>query len=422
MSEAMTPYGLALVEYFERRTSAAVTIRRDDGVEASLPVRHYFREPSEFTPIEVAALDHCCGEVLDVGAGAGIHSLALQSRSLPVTAIDISPQAVAIMLRRGVRVAHRADIFDCRGGPFDTLVLLGHGIAMVEDLAGLDAFLVHARELTRAGGQILLDLLDVGRSREAANLAYHEANRRGGALHRRDSPPGGGPHDRAAPVECRLPLGIGRFRVAAEHEVLPGEVAVGHEVARVDPERRLRRPGDFAVQVLGSRLDPFDVEGVPPGDSLLGEDERGGLGRQPVAVGSELRGIARQGRLRWRGGSQQQQGGRQKGNRSVEGDLTPRRSWRAGRYSHCIGRFPRCFQRGPTLRGSCETLRPPSRRPAGALRAKPLARARGDASRAESVFFSLRSGGRTIVAPSPPPGRWLRDRLEPRQREALRFQ
>jgi len=180
MSEAMTPYGLALVEYFERRTSAAVTIRRDDGVEASLPVRHYFREPSEFTPIEVAALDHCCGEVLDVGAGAGIHSLALQSRSLPVTAIDISPQAVAIMLRRGVRVAHRADIFDCRGGPFDTLVLLGHGIAMVEDLAGLDAFLVHARELTRAGGQILLDLLDVGRSREAANLAYHEANRRAG--------------------------------------------------------------------------------------------------------------------------------------------------------------------------------------------------------------------------------------------------
>jgi len=44
-SDAMTPYGLALLAYSQGRTSAEVTIRRDDGLEAGLPVRQFFRSP-----------------------------------------------------------------------------------------------------------------------------------------------------------------------------------------------------------------------------------------------------------------------------------------------------------------------------------------------------------------------------------------
>ena len=135
--EKMTPYGLALRAYFDGQTQAEVLIRRDDGVEAPLPMSHFFREEAEFTPIEAAALERCRGQVLDIGAGSGIHSLVLQSRGLSVTAIDVSPQAVAVMTARGVRVAHHADVFKYQGGPFDTLLLLGHGIGIVEDLEGL---------------------------------------------------------------------------------------------------------------------------------------------------------------------------------------------------------------------------------------------------------------------------------------------
>lgn len=179
-SHAMTPYGRALLAYLDGRTAAEVVIRRDDGVEGSLPVRHDFRSEAELAPIEAAALERCRGHVLDVGAGSGLHSLILQSRGLPVTAIDIAPEAVAVMARRGVRVAHHADVFAYRGGPFDTLLMLGHGIGIVGDLDGLGRFLVHARDLTRSGGQVLLDSLDVTRSRDPKNLAYHEANRRAG--------------------------------------------------------------------------------------------------------------------------------------------------------------------------------------------------------------------------------------------------
>jgi 2-polyprenyl-3-methyl-5-hydroxy-6-metoxy-1,4-benzoquinol methylase len=89
--DALRPFGLALVDYLNGDTSATLTIRRDDGFEAPLPVSHFFRTPNEFEPLEVAALERCSGRVLDIGAGTGLHALHLQSRGLPVTAIDISP-------------------------------------------------------------------------------------------------------------------------------------------------------------------------------------------------------------------------------------------------------------------------------------------------------------------------------------------
>jgi SAM-dependent methyltransferase len=178
--KAMDPYGAALLAYFEGDAGAELVLRRDDGHEGRLPAGYFFRPPSEFTPVEKAAVEHCCGHVLDVGAGTGLHSLALQEKGARVTAIDVSALAVEIMSRRGVVNARRADIFEYDGGAFDTVLMLGHGIGMVETLAGLDRFLVQARGLLSAGGQVLLDSLDVRVTSDPKNLAYHEANRRAG--------------------------------------------------------------------------------------------------------------------------------------------------------------------------------------------------------------------------------------------------
>jgi SAM-dependent methyltransferase len=143
-------------------------------------VSHFFRAPEEFSPIERAALERCRGRVLDIGGGTGLHSLVLQERGHEVTTIDVCPEAVEIMTARGVRDARREDVFRFRGGPFDTLLMLGHGIGLVEDLAGLDRFLPHARDLAGAGGQVLLHSTDVSRTKDPAHLSYHEANRRAG--------------------------------------------------------------------------------------------------------------------------------------------------------------------------------------------------------------------------------------------------
>ena len=177
---SMVPHGLALRAYFRGDSRAQLLIRRDDGVEALLPVSLFFRSPTEFPPIEVTALEHCRGNVLDIGAGSGLHSLFLESVGGNVTALDISPEAADIMIQRGLSDVRCADILDFDGGPFDTLLMLGHGIGIVGDLPGLKRFLARARRLIRDDGQLLADSLDVRRTDDRKHLAYHEANRRAG--------------------------------------------------------------------------------------------------------------------------------------------------------------------------------------------------------------------------------------------------
>lgn len=159
----MQPLGQAIRDYFEGDAEASIVMHSDDGETMVVPARIYFREPSEWSHLERAAVDNCSGRVLDVGAGAGCHSLVLQERGLSVCAIDISPDAVYVMKKRGLSEVHLADVFGFQSEPFDTLLLMMNGIGIVETLDGLDAFLESVKRLVKPEGQILLDSFDASR-------------------------------------------------------------------------------------------------------------------------------------------------------------------------------------------------------------------------------------------------------------------
>ena len=72
-------------------------------------------EEDEIPLIERMALDMVTGKTLDVGAGAGCHSLVLQERSINVTAIDISPLSVETMKERGIKKVLEQDFFMMEG-------------------------------------------------------------------------------------------------------------------------------------------------------------------------------------------------------------------------------------------------------------------------------------------------------------------
>ncbi len=169
------PLGDALTSYIQGDLLSKVVVYRDDGLSEDLMMSRFFQEPSTFTLVEKTALENCRGRVLDIGGGAGRYSLALQSRGLRVCAIDISPAAVEIMKRRGVRDARVADIFKFEPAQaFDTLLMMMHGIGIVENLAGLENFLRHASTLIQFGGQIILDSIDVRCTRNVMHHAYQE--------------------------------------------------------------------------------------------------------------------------------------------------------------------------------------------------------------------------------------------------------
>jgi len=140
-----------------------------DGVDAdALPARYFFRTRDGLPEAETAALSLCRGRVLDVGAGAGAHALELQRRGITVTALDLSPEAVAIMKERGVRDPRRGDVFEFTDGRFDTVLMLMNGIGIVKTLRGLDRFLTHARTLLAPGVQLLADSSDLRRIEDEA--------------------------------------------------------------------------------------------------------------------------------------------------------------------------------------------------------------------------------------------------------------
>jgi SAM-dependent methyltransferase len=150
-----------------------LTIERDDGHTEDLDVNVFFRE---VWPSDRRAIDLCRGKVLDIGAGAGVHSLAHQVMGLEVHAIDILPEAVEVMRGRGVEHVTRQDVMEIQSGDYDTLLLLGRGIGFVGDLSGLDRFLRHARNLVADGGQLLLDSCDVTKDQRTFHAAYQKAN------------------------------------------------------------------------------------------------------------------------------------------------------------------------------------------------------------------------------------------------------
>ena len=177
--KAMKPYGLALLDYYNGDSEASFIICRDDGYMDSFPVSTFFRPPTDIN-IEQIALDNCRGRVLDVGAGTGLHSLYLHNIGLSVCAIDILPEACEIMRKRGLNEVYCLDISEFKSEPFDTLLILGRSIGMVEDIAGLDYFLEDIHRLVKPDGQVLLNSLDVRCTDNPVHLAYHESNRQMG--------------------------------------------------------------------------------------------------------------------------------------------------------------------------------------------------------------------------------------------------
>ena len=100
----------------------------------------FFADHDDWARIERDAFEHVDGRVLDIGAGAGRHSLVAQRRQLESVAIDISPGAVEVCRRRGLRDAQLLPLaeIDESLGAFDTVLLLCGNFGLAGGLGGDD--------------------------------------------------------------------------------------------------------------------------------------------------------------------------------------------------------------------------------------------------------------------------------------------
>ena len=154
--------GRAIWDYFYQENPEDLQTETSISELDDLPVSYLFRNYKEMNALEQKALDLSFGKVLDVGAGAGSHSLYLQNkRNLEVTALDISPKSIEICKARGVKNAVCEDFLKFSDSKFDTILLLMNGTGVFQSLESINQYLQKLKNLISENGQILLDSTDI---------------------------------------------------------------------------------------------------------------------------------------------------------------------------------------------------------------------------------------------------------------------
>ncbi|MBQ6745698.1 MAG: methyltransferase domain-containing protein [Bacteroidaceae bacterium] len=160
INSKMDPMGRAIAEYHKTGTADRLRVFSPMFEEDELPLPTLFRSYEEMPEIERKALDLAKGKTLDVGAGAGCHSLVLQQRGIDVTAIDISPLSVKTMKERGIRKVLEQDFFTLHE-QYDTILMLMNGIGIMGTLERMPVFFKLLDRILAPGGQVLCDSSDI---------------------------------------------------------------------------------------------------------------------------------------------------------------------------------------------------------------------------------------------------------------------
>jgi SAM-dependent methyltransferase len=143
---------------YHKTGKASLRNERDDGVRGQEDVSWYFTEYRDFPIHEKKALKFARGRVVDVGCGAGRHSLYLQRRGLRVTAIDVSPPIVELAQSRGVRDPRIASVcgkLPFRHGEFDTVLMFGNNLGICGSIPFFRRMLRELHRITTPRARIL---------------------------------------------------------------------------------------------------------------------------------------------------------------------------------------------------------------------------------------------------------------------------
>lgn len=157
----MDIFGQALLDYHKGNYTQDIITYSSLDEEDTIPLPYLFRTFEKMPLLEQKALKLCKGHVLDIGCGAGSHSLYLQENGCKVTGLDSSKGAIKTSKLRGVEETILGSILDYKKQKFDTLLLLMNGIGIAEKLTLLKDFLIHLKSLLKPNGQILLDSSDI---------------------------------------------------------------------------------------------------------------------------------------------------------------------------------------------------------------------------------------------------------------------
>lgn len=174
-----------ILEYLETGEGIEI-VERDDGfINASaFGPAAYFLPFRRWPKSERQAFRLARGRVLDVGCGAGRVALELQERGHDVVGIDLSPLAVEVSGRRGVRDARVLSVTQVGRslGLFDTFVMFGNNFGLMGSGRRAPWLLRRFRSIANQGARILAESVNPYATDKPEHLAFHKRNRRRGRM------------------------------------------------------------------------------------------------------------------------------------------------------------------------------------------------------------------------------------------------
>ncbi len=155
-------FGKAILDFQTNNSPEDLITETNISEKDEMSVAYLFRSYDEMPKLEQKALQFAKGKILDVGCGAGSHSLSLQSdRNLDVTSIDISSNAIQACSLRGLKKAIAQDVMTLENEKFDTILLLMNGTGIFGTLKETPNVLLKLKSLLNPNGQILIDSSDI---------------------------------------------------------------------------------------------------------------------------------------------------------------------------------------------------------------------------------------------------------------------
>lgn len=155
------PMGAAIHDYFHNGSAGTLIVHSSMFEDDEIPVDTLFRSFEDMPVVEQTALEMAKGDILDVGAASGCHSLALAQMGKESLAIDISPLSVNVMKERGVN-ARQVNFYDeSFTEKFDTVLMLMNGTGIIGNLDNIPVFFERLRQMLKPGGVVLIDSSDL---------------------------------------------------------------------------------------------------------------------------------------------------------------------------------------------------------------------------------------------------------------------
>lgn len=154
-------FGKAILDFQTKNSPENIVTETNISEADEMEVAYLFRSYNEMPKLEKKAMQLSKGKILDVGCGAGSHSLHLKEKGFEVISIDISENAIKACQLRGLKNTKIQDVLEVENEKFDTILLLMNGTGIFGTLSETSKYLKKLKTLLNPNGQILIDSSDI---------------------------------------------------------------------------------------------------------------------------------------------------------------------------------------------------------------------------------------------------------------------